>query len=117
MRPMLERIDNTVRNLCCNEKLLKHDGAPLSSEEAAALTVPGFKYSLADLWADFKDNPGGVFAVGGSSFVEEYPVVEPRGTFLPAPGPPVGKVAIVGHSAGGWISRIYLSDRNYGGRA
>ncbi|EED93028.1 hypothetical protein THAPSDRAFT_262296, partial [Thalassiosira pseudonana CCMP1335] len=28
-----------------------------------------------------------------------------------------GKVALIGHSAGGWICRAYLSQRNYGGKA
>ena len=26
-------------------------------------------------------------------------------------------MAIIGHSAGGWISRVFLSEREYGGRA
>ncbi|GFH49797.1 hypothetical protein CTEN210_06273 [Chaetoceros tenuissimus] len=28
-----------------------------------------------------------------------------------------GRIALIGHSAGGWISRVYLSNRNYGGRS
>ena len=57
--------------------------------------------------------------VGGSDQVDEYPVVDPRGTFLLPPSDlllPNKKVALIGHSAGGWISRAYLSDRNYGGK-
>lgn len=102
MRPMLERIDHTVRHLSAS------GGNPDA--------VPDFEYSLLDCWADFRANPGGVFAVGGSAEVDEYPFVEPRGFFPPAPSPQ-GRVALIGHSAGGWISRVYLSDRNYGGRA
>jgi pimeloyl-ACP methyl ester carboxylesterase len=57
--------------------------------------------------------------VGGSEVVENYPHVEPRGKFtLPreeslASGK---KIALIGHSAGGWISRVYVSNRNYGGK-
>ena len=102
MRPMLERIDHTVRHLSASA------GDPQS--------VPGFEYSVADCWTDFRTTPGGVLAVGGSAEVEEYPVVEPRGTFPPA-GEPRGRVALIGHSAGGWISRVYLSQRSYGGKA
>lgn len=102
MRPMLERIDHTVRHLAAN-------GGDVTS-------VPDFQYSPLDCWADFRQTPGGVFSVGGSVEPDEYPVVEPRGTFPPA-GAPQGRVAIIGHSAGGWISRVYLSDRSYGGKA
>ena len=102
MRPMLERIDFTVRHLAAS-------GGDVSS-------VPNFQYSPLDCWEDFRETPGGVFAVGGSAEPDEYPVVEPRGTFAPA-GVPQGRVALIGHSAGGWISRVYLSDRSYGGKA
>lgn len=47
-----------------------------------------------------------------------YPVVEPKGNFpLPDQGELSGKkIAVIGHSAGGWISRAYLSNRSYGGK-
>lgn len=102
MRPILERIDHTVRHLCA------------SAGDPAA--VPGFSYSVADCFEDFQDNPGGVFEVGGSAEPDEYPTREPRGKF-PQAGEPRGRVAIVGHSAGGWIARAYLSEREYGGKA
>ena len=57
--------------------------------------------------------------VGGSVQVDEYPVFDPRGTFLLPPSDlllPNKKVALIGHSAGGWISRAYLSSRSYGGK-
>jgi len=101
MRPMLDRIDHTVRHMCAG------GGDPAA--------VPDFSYNPLDLWADFRATPGGVLAVGGSAEVDEYPIVEPRGTFPPA-GTPRCRVALIGHSAGGWISRAYLSDRNYGGK-
>ena len=100
MRPILERLDMTVRHVAAG-----------NLDE-----IPAIKYSLADLWTDFWTTPGGVAKVGGSDKVVEYPVVNPRGTFpLPAEKPQ-GKIALIGHSAGGWISRIYLSDRSYGGK-
>ena len=91
MRPMLERIDHTVRHLAAS-------GGDTTS-------VPDFQYSPVDCWADFRQTPGGVFAVGGSAEPDEYPVVEPRGTFPPA-SEPQGRVILIGHSAGGWISRV-----------
>ena len=87
MRPVLERIDHTVRHVC-----------------ASSTAVPPIRYSLADLAGDFRDTPGGIFSVGGSAEVDEYPDVQPRGGFPPA-AEPRGRVAIVGHSAGGWIAR------------
>lgn len=102
MRPMLERIDHTVRHLAAS-------GGDVNA-------VPDFKYSIGDVIGDFQDNPGGVFEVGGSAEVDLYPNVTPRGSF-PVPFEEAkGKVAIIGHSAGGWIARAYLSDRNYGGK-
>ena len=103
VRPILERIDFTVKHL------LAADGD--------VNKVPSFDYSFMDLWKDLQDNPGGLASVGGSSAVEDYPVVEPRGNFfLPESIPHDKKIALIGHSAGGWICRAYLSDRNYGGK-
>jgi hypothetical protein len=104
-RPILERIDFTVKHLVANDGDIS--------------TIPPFEYSLADAWHDFLNNPGGVFEVGGSSKVDDYPVVEPCGNFpLPFPSElPNAKIALIGHSAGGWISRVYLSSRPYGGKA
>lgn len=100
MRPILERLDATVRHVAAGN----------------LDAIPPFSYSVADLWSDFFHNPGGLRKVGGSDKVDEYPVVNPRGRFpLPENGPK-GKIALIGHSAGGWISRIYLSERSYGGR-
>lgn len=102
MRPMLERIDHAVRHL--------------SAGAGDPSVVPDFSYNAFDCWSDFRSNPGGVFEVGGSAEPAQYPVVEPRGVF-PAAGKPLGRVALIGHSAGGWISRAYLSSRAYGGKA
>jgi hypothetical protein len=102
MRPVLERIEHAVRHACALETL--QEG------------VPAIEYGPADLWHDFWTNPGGVRAVGGSAEPDEYPLVEPRGRYPPA-GPPRGTVALVGHSAGGWIARLFLSSRSYGGKS
>jgi PGAP1-like protein len=105
-RPILERLDFTVQHLISNNGDISK--------------IPKFEYSLNDAWVDFRTNPGGVAQVGGSAVVDEYPNVEPRGTFkLPEKEEivPNTKVALIGHSAGGWISRAYLSSRNYGGKA
>lgn len=99
MRPILERIDCAVRHVA-----------------AGAARPPPYKYSVFDCWGDFWDNPGGVAEVGGSSDVDGYPNVTPRGTF-PEAGEAVRRVAVIGHSAGGWIGRVYLSSRSYGGKA
>ncbi|CAB9516407.1 Triacylglycerol Lipase (Partial), partial [Seminavis robusta] len=100
----LERIDFTVQHLI--------------AADGDITKVPSFQYSLKDAWEDFWTNPGGVAQVGGSQRVDEYPLVTPRGTFdLPELPPNAGKIALIGHSAGGWISRAYLSSRSYGGKA
>eukprot|EP00639_Heterosigma_akashiwo_P018229 CAMPEP_0206399856 /NCGR_PEP_ID=MMETSP0294-20121207/25123_1 /ASSEMBLY_ACC=CAM_ASM_000327 /TAXON_ID=39354 /ORGANISM="Heterosigma akashiwo, Strain CCMP2393" /LENGTH=362 /DNA_ID=CAMNT_0053855845 /DNA_START=12 /DNA_END=1100 /DNA_ORIENTATION=- len=109
VRPLLERIDHTVRHVAAaaGEEL------PINLEEV----IPDFEYSIFDCWKDFQDNPGGVLEVGGSAEVDQYdPTITPRGSF-PAADLPKGRIALIGHSAGGWMARAYLSDRNYGGRS
>ena len=106
LRPVLERIDYTVRHLCAQP------------DASGKVDFPPFDYSAWDFVQDMWNNPGGLMKVGGSDKIEEYPVVEPRGSFpVPSDEEYRGKIAIIGHSAGGWISRVYLSNRNYGGRA
>eukprot|EP00977_Amphora_coffeiformis_P009793 scaffold2252_cov150-Amphora_coffeaeformis.AAC.8 len=103
VRPILERIDFTVQHLIANE--------------GDVTKIPPYEYTLKDCWDDCWTNPGGIFKVGGSSEVDDFPVVQPRGKFvLPEKLPADVKVGLIGHSAGGWISRVYLSDRNYGGK-
>ena len=133
MRPMLERIDFTVRHLAAVagdldqfEKIItKEDNMNIDDDNNDSelivpkdpqILIPNFNYNLIDLYQDFRNNPGGVLNVGGSAEVDEYPLWEPRGTFSQAPEP-MGKVALIGHSAGGWICRAYMSQRNYGGKA
>ena len=55
---------------------------------------------------DFFNNP-----------IDEKSVCYPRGSFQAA-NEPSGRVALIGHSAGGWISRLYLnlSGRRYNGK-
>jgi triacylglycerol esterase/lipase EstA (alpha/beta hydrolase family) len=103
-RPILERIDFAVKHLIANEGDVTR-------------VLPKIDYSLYDTWIDFRNNPGGIFKVGGSSRVDEYPLYEPRGKFPLPENLPNKKVALIGHSAGGWISRAYLSSREYGGKA
>lgn len=111
VRPILERIDYTV------DHLLQH---------GAATPVPPPKYSALDFFQDFLNNPGGVLSVGGSADPDAFPsAAHPEGAdFSPAArlqreeaiASSKRRLAIVGHSAGGWISRIYLADKAYGGR-
>jgi len=106
MRPILERVDFTVKHLIAND--------------GDITKIPKYDYSFLDVWMDFMKNPGGVLEVGGSAKVDEYPLYDPAGKF-PVPkaeAMAVGnKIALIGHSAGGFISRAYLSNREYGGRA
>ena len=95
MRPMLERIDHTVRHLTASGDVN---------------SIPEFEYSLMDCIGDFQDNPGGVLEVGGSAKVDEYdPSITPRGKFSRPAKDSQYRIALIGHSAGGWISRAYLS--------
>ena len=122
---MLERIDFTVRHLAAvagnlsdfdRETLESLDESqftesnglvvPKESRNVVAtdnpqLLIPEFDYNIFDLYQDFRNNPGGVLKVGGSAEVEEYPLWTPKGTFKEATDP-MGKVALIGHSAGGW---------------
>mmetsp|Transcript_16010 Transcript_16010/g.34684 ORF Transcript_16010/g.34684 Transcript_16010/m.34684 type:complete len:389 (-) Transcript_16010:118-1284(-) len=122
MRPMLERIDFTVRHLAGvagnlgDFERVTSESLDNTTSVNPQLLIPDFSYSLIDLYQDFRNNPGGVLNVGGSAEVEDYPLWIPKGTFQQAPEP-AGKVALIGHSAGGWICRAYLSQRNYGGKA
>ena len=105
VRPILEKLEFTV----------KHVSACLT--EGKDIVVPPYQYSWKDCWDDFWDNPGGVYKVGGTDKVDEFPTdVEPRGTYPPPAIEPKRKIIIIGHSAGGFISRVYLSKRPYGGK-
>ena len=110
VRPILERIDHTVRHVCASG---------IAGETSTNLNdaVPPIEYTLDDLIDDFKTNPGGPAKVGGSLEPDEFPDdVVPSGTF-PAAADAAGKVALIGCSAGGYMARIYLSSRSYSGRA
>lgn len=134
MRPMLERIDFTVRHLAgvagdlgdfdsTTSEALENsleDALQKSSQQQTTtdpqLLIPNFSYNVFDCYQDFRNNPGGVLEVGGSAEVDKYPLWNPKGSFPSAPEP-MGRVALIGHSAGGWICRAYLSERNYGGKS
>lgn len=97
VRPILERIDFTVQHLIAHYE-------EQSETSTAPPQIPKYDYSLWDCWMDFRRNPGGVAQVGGSSSVEDYPVVEPRGRFPPPKNlraadesKPRKKIALIGH--------------------
>lgn len=123
MRPILDKIDHTVRHLAAVSGNLndyyrvtkEHGLENLSSSshhmkqiqhKDVQLHIPNFKYTSVDCMEDFFNNP-----------IDEKSVCYPRGSF-PAANEPTGRVALIGHSAGGWISRLYLnlSGRRYGGK-
>ena len=119
MRPMLERIDFTVRHLASIvgdldelqqnkelERSVEYGQGPKelfgrkssnSKETNAQLLIPEFSYNIIDCCLDFKNNPGGVLEVGGSAEVDKYPLWEPKGSF-PKASEPQGRVALIGHS-------------------
>lgn len=108
MRPVLERIDFAV------DYVLAY---------GASAPVPMPSYNVWDFFSDFFSNPGGALKVGGSSDPDAYPSVEPAGEDFSAESrqrrlskSAQARVALVGHSAGGWISRIFLGGRGYAGR-
>jgi len=103
VRPVLERIDHAVRHVA-------------AQAGGGSIHVPPIEYGILDLWSEFWNNPGGVAAVGGTTDPSAYPIVSPRGRF-PDAGQPAGRIALIGHSAGGYIARIYCSERAYGGKA
>ena len=102
VRPILERIDFAVD----------------AAADPSVGSMPWPQYSLLDLLVDFKNTPGGVMRAGGTSDPDEFPTVEPRGGFYAEGGTrrPFGKagpqcrnVALVAHSAAGWIRYAMLS--------
>ena len=118
---MLERIDFAVRHMASVAGNLNNNDDNNSSRtkkvDDPQLLIPNFSYNIFDLIQDFIYNPGGVLEVGGSAEVDKYPIYIPKGSFPSPESPPMGKVALIGHSAGGWICRAYISNRDYGGRS
>jgi len=117
---MLERLDYAVQHFCAAH-------GNLTRVQEQLLQTP-IQYTGRDLWRDFQTNPGGIYQVGGSARVDDYPTnVHPQGQFplpsslsssLSSNSTATGKkkIALIGHSAGGWIARIYLSNVTYGGK-
>eukprot|EP00439_Symbiodinium_sp_Y106_P017855 s6030_g2.t1 len=109
MRPILERIDHAV-----NQAFAVEDGAT---------SVPAPAYNVADFLTDLLNNPGGFLKVGGTDDPAEYPTFEPCGADFVStsrskwPATDGQRLALVAHSAAGWISRLYLSNVPYGGGA
>jgi len=99
VRPILERIDFAVD----------------AAADPSVGSMPWPQYSLLDLLVDFKNTPGGVMRAGGTSDPDYFPTVEPRGGFYAdaqqsrrpfgsaGPQQQRRKVALVAHSAAGWI--------------
>ena len=128
MAPILERIDYTVRHLSAVSGSLS-DYERVTTEELDMKiseyknqrsqrrrrdpqdSIPNFSYSAIDCYSDFFNNP--MWQVDG---LEEQPVWTPPKGEYPSSDEPQGRVALIGHSAGGWISRAYLSSREYGGK-
>ncbi|CAK9062868.1 unnamed protein product [Durusdinium trenchii] len=104
MRPILERIDFAVNQV-------------LEDLNTTSISPPS--YTLQDFLVDFLTNPGGILKVGGTDDPADYPALTPRGDDFASPASPGSgrRVALVAHSAAGWISRVYLSGVNYGGRS
>lgn len=103
MRPILERIDHAVNQVLTSDFKVKSLASP--------------SYTIMDFFSDFMSNPGGIFQVGGTDDPAEFPPVKPAGDFrcdIPGKGQ---RIAIVAHSASGWISRLFLSSLEYQGRS
>jgi len=104
VRPILERVDAAVGHA--------------RTAEDVALVAPWPRVGVVDFLGDLRDTPGGVLGAGGARAPDAFPVVAPRGDW-PDYGAsrPRPRCALAAHSAAGWIARIYLSARPYGGRA
>uniref|UniRef100_A0A7S2IJ96 GPI inositol-deacylase n=1 Tax=Helicotheca tamesis TaxID=374047 RepID=A0A7S2IJ96_9STRA len=123
MRPMLDRIDYTVQHVCST---VAKDSTML--DEVEEVRVPNYKYSVLDCVKDLVENLGRTT----NHKEEEFPISnsKARGNFAFSMGSPAAeakdneneptsqvRICLVGHSAGGWISRMYLSDRLYFGKS
>ena len=126
MRPILDRIHETVMTTVAADpqelqRLFhrnEHEATRMTSEVAATsidfdreerlLKLP--PYSLGDWVAEMIDPTKG--AHHGSPF-DTPSCLSPSSRF---PSTDDDKVVLIAHSAAGWISRIYLSDAEYGGR-
>ena len=88
-----------------------------SGDLQALQSLDSPSYTILDFLSDFMSNPGGIFKVGGSDDPADFPPIKPAGDFqqdVPAKGQ---RIALVAHSASGWISRLYLSSLEYQGRS
>ena len=124
VRPILERISFAVDE-CAGMTFGDDDD---DDDDDTPLIIP-WSYGLQECWQDFRHNPGGVLAVGGSTDPAEFPSYTPRGDFTRSGAgrggtgdgdngsPPAPPVFLIAHSAAGWISRILLSERPYAGPA
>ena len=101
MRPILERIDHAVNQV-------------FTSNFSTSVVPP--TYTLFDLLSDFMSNPGGILKVGGTDDPADFPLVQPAGDFGEKSEAAGQRIALVAHSASGWIGRLYLSSLPYQGK-
>lgn len=101
MRPILERIDHAVNQV-------------FTSNFSTSVMPP--TYTLFDLLSDFISNPGGILKVGGTDDPADFPLVQPAGDFGEKSEAAGQRIALVAHSASGWIGRLYLSSLPYQGK-
>eukprot|EP00438_Fugacium_kawagutii_P019158 Skav219347 [mRNA] locus=scaffold76:363478:364188:+ [translate_table: standard] len=106
MRPILERIDHAVNQILAASNL------------ESLRSLPSPTYTFFDFFSDFMSNPGGIFKVGGTDDPAEFPPIDPAGDFA-SDAVDMGnrRIAIVAHSASGWICRLYLSSLEYQGKS
>ena len=117
MRHVLDAIDHTVRHLAAQpaERGGGPGGISMSTAAAAELIVPVPRMSAVSLVDEWIGRAVG--GVGGHFALEAPAGGEAGGEEGGEAGEArVGQVALVAHSAGGWLSRLYLSDKEHYGR-
>ncbi|CAM9764203.1 unnamed protein product [Ectocarpus fasciculatus] len=101
VRPILDRIHETVVR-CVSAQ--EHKDMPYAFNEPG-LQSEVAPYTAEDFWAEMGDPKRGAHHMGpiGLPVLPSKPSVDER-------------VVLIAHSAGGWMSRIYLSEASYDGR-
>ncbi|CAM9982542.1 unnamed protein product [Ectocarpus sp. 8 AP-2014] len=101
VRPILDRIHETVIRCVCAQE---HKDMPYAFNEPG-LQSEVAPYTAEDFWAEMGDPKRGAHHMG--------PIDLPD---LPSKPSVDERVVLIAHSAGGWMSRIYLSEACYDGR-
>ncbi|EWM22016.1 conserved unknown protein [Nannochloropsis gaditana] len=127
IRPILDRIHETVLDVALSDRPLPSPPFPApaseaEAEKAAAPPAPPAPPGTSSSAPGSSAAPAKTFAL--LNFLRELldPAKGLQPPPLPSPSsvPPSARrydVALVGHSAGGWVARIYLSSVPYDGRA